>query len=184
MRRRGQGAPPVQGPRSGVMNVLEAASIACQASSKTVSSEKPFMHFLRPALASAPSCSSNLVLVHPHFRRPLRRRFQHFRRQHLPEARLPGISQAVICQALSGVTQDPAVLAFDRRQRGTFNKSFEQYVSTRVGPGRINAAGRCCSGMRRCCRASSSSSACRRRSWSRSGGWRSISARATSARCR
>jgi hypothetical protein len=30
------------------------------------------------------------------------------------------------------------VLAFDRRQRGTFNKSFEQYVSTRVGPGRIN----------------------------------------------
>ena len=36
------------------------------------------------------------------------------------------------------MTQDPAVLAFDRRQRGTFNKTFEQYVSTRVGPGRIN----------------------------------------------
>jgi lytic murein transglycosylase len=30
------------------------------------------------------------------------------------------------------------VLSFDRRQRGTFNKTFEQYVSTRVGPGRIN----------------------------------------------
>ena len=44
----------------------------------------------------------------------------------------------MISQALAGVTQDPAVLAFDRRQRGTFNKSFEQYVSTRVGPGRIN----------------------------------------------
>src|SRR6187397_3400459 len=54
------------------------------------------------------------------------------------EAQAAGISQAVISQALSGVTQDPAVLAFDRRQRGTFNKSFEQYVSTRVGPGRIN----------------------------------------------
>jgi lytic murein transglycosylase len=54
------------------------------------------------------------------------------------EAAAAGISQAVISQALSGVTQDPAVLAFDRRQRGTFNKSFEQYVSTRVGPGRIN----------------------------------------------
>src|ERR1700684_896573 len=27
---------------------------------------------------------------------------------------------------------------FDRRQRYTFNKSFEQYVSTRVGAGRIN----------------------------------------------
>src|SRR5712672_3461712 len=54
------------------------------------------------------------------------------------EAAAAGISQAVISQALSGVSQDPTVLAFDRRQRGTFNKSFEQYVSTRVGPGRIN----------------------------------------------
>ena len=54
------------------------------------------------------------------------------------EAAAAGVSQAVIGQAFAGVTQDPAVLAFDRRQRGTFNKSFEQYVSTRVGPGRIN----------------------------------------------
>ena len=54
------------------------------------------------------------------------------------EAAAKGISQSVISQALSGVTQDPAVLAFDRRQRGTFNKTFEQYISTRVGPGRIN----------------------------------------------
>jgi lytic murein transglycosylase len=54
------------------------------------------------------------------------------------EAQAAGISQNVINSALSGVQQDPAVLSFDRRQRGTFNKSFEQYVSTRVGPGRIN----------------------------------------------
>ena len=54
------------------------------------------------------------------------------------EARAAGISDAVISQSFAGVTQDPAVLSFDRRQRGTFNKSFEQYVSTRVGPGRIN----------------------------------------------
>lgn len=54
------------------------------------------------------------------------------------EAAAAGISQGVISQAFAGVTQDPAVLAFDRRQRGTFNKTFEQYVSTRVGPGRIN----------------------------------------------
>ena len=53
------------------------------------------------------------------------------------EARAAGISQGVISQALDGVTQDQAVLHFDRRQRGTFNKTFEQYVSTRVGPGRI-----------------------------------------------
>ena len=54
------------------------------------------------------------------------------------EAAASGISQGVISQALGGVQQDGGVLAFDRRQRGTFNKTFEQYVSTRVGPGRIN----------------------------------------------
>jgi lytic murein transglycosylase len=54
------------------------------------------------------------------------------------EAQAAGISPSVTSAALSGVTQDAGVLAFDRRQRNTFNKSFEQYVSTRVGPGRIN----------------------------------------------
>src|SRR5487761_1105887 len=54
------------------------------------------------------------------------------------EAASSGISQGVIGQALGGVTQDMAVLNFDRRQRYTFNKTFEQYVSTRVGSGRIN----------------------------------------------
>jgi lytic murein transglycosylase len=54
------------------------------------------------------------------------------------EAAAAGISQEVISQAFAGVTQDMAVLNFDRRQRGTFRKTFEQYVSTRVGPGRIN----------------------------------------------
>jgi lytic murein transglycosylase len=54
------------------------------------------------------------------------------------EAAAAGISQGVISQALGGVTEDAAVLNFDRRQRGTFTKTFEQYVSTRVGPGRIN----------------------------------------------
>ena len=53
------------------------------------------------------------------------------------DAAAAGISQSVISQALGGVTQDQAVLAFDRRQRGTFRKSFEQYVATRVGAGRI-----------------------------------------------
>src|SRR5687767_4433561 len=56
------------------------------------------------------------------------------------EAQAQGVSQAVISQALGGLTQDQAVLAFDRRQRGTFNKTFEQYVATRVGPARIKRA--------------------------------------------
>jgi lytic murein transglycosylase len=54
------------------------------------------------------------------------------------EAASHGISQATIAEALAGVQQDSGVLAFDRRQRGTFTKTFEQYVATRVGPGRIN----------------------------------------------
>jgi lytic murein transglycosylase len=54
------------------------------------------------------------------------------------EAAAAGVSQNVISQALDGVQQDAGVLAFDRRQRGTFRKTFEQYVATRVGPGRIN----------------------------------------------
>ena len=53
------------------------------------------------------------------------------------EAQAAGVSRSVTEQALAGVTQDAKVLAFDRRQRGTFNKTFEQYVATRVGPGRI-----------------------------------------------
>ena len=54
------------------------------------------------------------------------------------EAQATGIPQGVVSQAFGGVTQDMAVLNFDRRQRYTFNKTFEQYVTTRVGPGRIN----------------------------------------------
>ncbi|MBC7578693.1 MAG: lytic murein transglycosylase [Tardiphaga sp.] len=54
------------------------------------------------------------------------------------EATAAGISPGVIQTAFAGVTMDPAVLNFDRRQRGTFNKTFEQYVSTRVGQGRIS----------------------------------------------
>jgi lytic murein transglycosylase len=56
------------------------------------------------------------------------------------EAQAEGVSPAVISQALGNVSQDQAVLAFDRRQRGTFNKTFEQYVATRVGAARIKRA--------------------------------------------
>jgi lytic murein transglycosylase len=54
------------------------------------------------------------------------------------EAQAAGVSPAVVSQALASVTPDGSVLAFDRRQRYTFNKTFEQYVATRVGAGRIN----------------------------------------------
>ncbi len=54
------------------------------------------------------------------------------------DAQRAGVSSNVISTAFAGLTEDPGVLAFDRRQRYTFNKTFEQYVSTRVGAVRIN----------------------------------------------
>jgi lytic murein transglycosylase len=66
--------------------------------------------------------------------------FQSFISAFSREAQGQGISQAVIGQALGGVSQDAGVLAFDRRQRGTFNKTFEQYVATRVGAVRVKRA--------------------------------------------
>ena len=56
------------------------------------------------------------------------------------EAQAAGVSQQVISQAFAGVTQDPAVMAFDRRQRASFSGNFEKFISTRIGPGRINGA--------------------------------------------
>ena len=53
------------------------------------------------------------------------------------EAAAAGVSRLVIDQAFAGVTQDQGVLAFDRRQRGTFRKTFEEYAATRVTAGRI-----------------------------------------------
>jgi lytic murein transglycosylase len=53
------------------------------------------------------------------------------------EAQAAGVSREVIAMAFSGVTLDQNVLAFDRRQRGTFRKSFEEYTATRVNPSRV-----------------------------------------------
>jgi lytic murein transglycosylase len=56
------------------------------------------------------------------------------------DARAAGVSPAVINSAFAGVTPDPGVLAFDRRQRGTFRMSFERCAATRVTAGRIQRA--------------------------------------------
>jgi lytic murein transglycosylase len=59
------------------------------------------------------------------------------------EAQGAGVPRSVIDAAFAGLTADPAVLAFDRRQRGMFHtKSFEQYAATRVIPARIARAKR------------------------------------------
>src|SRR6266478_7680736 len=56
------------------------------------------------------------------------------------EAAAAGVSRSVLDSAFAGLTLDGAVLAFDRRQRGTFRKSFEEYAATRVIPTRIKRA--------------------------------------------
>ena len=96
------------------------------------------MHF-RSSFAFCAATLATLSLATPSYAARCGGDFNTFVAAMSQEAAAAGISQGVISQALGGVQQDPAVLAFDRRQRGTFNKTFEQYVSTRVGPGRINA---------------------------------------------
>jgi lytic murein transglycosylase len=66
--------------------------------------------------------------------------FNRFIAEFSREAAGKGISQAVIAQAFGGISQDPKVMDFDRRQRGTFKKSWEDYARTRVGPARIKRA--------------------------------------------
>jgi lytic murein transglycosylase len=53
------------------------------------------------------------------------------------DAAAQGVSRDVISSAFSGLSVDQNVLSFDRRQRGTFRKTFEEYVATRVGASRI-----------------------------------------------
>ena len=66
--------------------------------------------------------------------------FNRFIAEFSREAAGKGISQGAIAQAFGGITHDPKVMAFDRRQRGTFKKSWEDYARTRVGPARIKRA--------------------------------------------
>src|SRR5215472_11932334 len=56
------------------------------------------------------------------------------------DAAAAGVSRSVIDNAFAGLTLDPSVLAFDRRQRGTFRKSFEEYAATRVTTPRLKHA--------------------------------------------
>jgi len=79
-----------------------------------------------------------LTLATPSFAARCGGDFNSFVASMASEAQAAGVSSSVTSAALGGLTEDGSVLAFDRRQRYTFNKSFEQYVSTRVGAGRIN----------------------------------------------
>src|SRR5262249_19910686 len=47
------------------------------------------------------------------------------------DAQAAGLPRGIIDQAFAGGTIDPAVLAFDRRQHGTFRMSFDRHSATR-----------------------------------------------------
>ena len=68
--------------------------------------------------------------------------FSAFLSQMSRDAQGAGVRANVIGEAFAGVTPDATVLAFDRRQHGTFQMSFERYSSTRVIPARIKRAKR------------------------------------------
>src|ERR1700759_3897823 len=79
-----------------------------------------------------------LTLVTPAFAARCGGNFNSFIARFSAEAQAAGISPEVSSEDLSAVTQDPAGLAFDPRQHESFRKTFEEYGSTRGGPGRIN----------------------------------------------
>lgn len=58
------------------------------------------------------------------------------------DAQAQGVSASVVNAAFSGLTADPKVMAFDRRQAATFRRegSFEAFASKRVTPARIRRA--------------------------------------------
>jgi lytic murein transglycosylase len=58
------------------------------------------------------------------------------------DAEAQGVSQRVVGAAFTGLSPDPQVLAFDRKQAATFRRegNFEKFVATRVGPARVKRA--------------------------------------------
>src|ERR1700724_2145012 len=96
------------------------------------------MHFFRPSLALCASVLATLLLTTPSYAARCGGDFSTFLASMSSDAQAAGIPPSMSSTALGGVSQDMAVLSFDRRQRYTFNKTFEQYVATRVGAGRIN----------------------------------------------
>lgn len=66
--------------------------------------------------------------------------FSRFIAEFSREARAKGIPQHVIDDAFDGIEHDAKVMAFDRRQRATFKRSWEDYARTRVTPARVKRA--------------------------------------------
>jgi len=68
--------------------------------------------------------------------------FDGFLRQMARDAQAQGVSANVVNAAFAGLSEDPKVMAFDRRQAATFRRegNFEKFIATRVGPARVKRA--------------------------------------------
>ncbi len=66
--------------------------------------------------------------------------FNRFIAEFAREARAKGVSASVVQDAFDGIEHDAKVMAFDRRQRNTFKRSWEDYARTRVTPARVKRA--------------------------------------------
>lgn len=66
--------------------------------------------------------------------------FNRFVSEFRREAAAKGIPNRVLAEAFDDIEYDPKVMAFDRRQRNTFKRSWEDYARTRVTPARVKRA--------------------------------------------
>ena len=67
-------------------------------------------------------------------------KFESFIAEFRREAAQKGIPQNVLREAFDDIEYDPKVMAFDRRQRNTFKRSWEDYARTRVTEARVKRA--------------------------------------------
>jgi len=80
-----------------------------------------------------------LLLATPSFAAKCGGDFNGFLAQMVRDAQAQGVRPDVAQNAFSGLAIDQNVLNFDRRQRGTFRKTFEEYVATSVGASRVKS---------------------------------------------
>jgi lytic murein transglycosylase len=66
--------------------------------------------------------------------------FENFIAEFRREAAAKGIPARVLSEAFDDIEYDAKVMAFDRRQRNTFKRSWEDYARTRVTPARVRRA--------------------------------------------
>lgn len=90
-------------------------------------------------LLTAAVCST-LVFAAPAYAAKCGGDFNTFLGAMARDAQAAGVSASIVQANFAGLTPDGEVLAFDKRQRYTFRKTFEEYAATRVIPARVKRA--------------------------------------------